>query len=132
MNVETIKFLNQLKNASLVHHESVQTNSNKLIQNLMKILYKEGFILSFRTKKRENFYNLTSESHVSLRYFYNKPIFRNLKIVSSPSRRRYFGIKSISRINSKKNLLIFSTNKGLLTLNDCKRLNIGGILLFVC
>lgn len=132
MNIETIKFLNQLKNASLVHHESIQTNSNRLIQSLMKILYKEGFILSFRTKKKDNYFNLTSESFVNLRYFYNKPIFRNLKIMSSPTKRRYFGIKSISRISSKKNLLIFSTNKGLLTLNDCKRLNIGGILLFVC
>jgi small subunit ribosomal protein S8 len=132
MNIETIKFLNQLKNASLVNHESIKVDSNKLIKNLLKLLYKEGYILYYRIKKKESFYNSTTESIVNLRYFYNKSIFKNLKIISSPSNKRYFSLINISRMISKKNLFVFSTNKGLLTLNECKKLRVGGVLLFVC
>ena len=131
MNIETIKFLNQLKNASLVNHENVCVKSNRLIQSLLKLLYKEGVILSFRTKKFEPL-KFTFKSFINLRYFYNKAIFKHLKIMSSPSKRRYFCLKNICRISSKKNIFVFSTNKGLLTLNGCKKLKVGGVLLFIC
>jgi ribosomal protein S8 len=133
MNIETIKFLIKLKNASTVNQESFYSNVNKLSQNLLKILYKEGFVLSFRIKKRDSSYDSnTTTSKINLRYSHNKSVFRYLKIVSSPSKRRYFCLKSISRINSKRNLFVFSTNKGLLTINECKKLKVGGVLLFIC
>jgi small subunit ribosomal protein S8 len=132
MNIETINFLSQLKNASLVRKGLLQTNSNKLIKSLMKILYREGFILSFRNKLRKKFNNGTLDSIVNLKYFDNETIFSSLCIVSTPSNTRFLSIKDICRINSKKNLFIFSTNKGLLTLTECKKQHLGGVLLFVC
>jgi SSU ribosomal protein S8P len=35
------------------------------------------------------------------------------------------------KINSNLGLFILSTNKGILTLNACKKLNVGGELLFI-
>jgi ribosomal protein S8 len=131
MNIETIKNLNQLKNASLVNHELVKLNSNKLTKNLLKLLYKEGLILSYRINEK-NIKKITPEFVVRIRYVYNKSVFKQLKIISSPSQRRFLCLKSISRIASKKNLLVFSTNKGLLTLNECKKFKVGGVLLFIC
>lgn len=131
MNLETIKFLSQLKNASLVNHENVCVRSNRLIQSLLKFLYKEGLVLSFRTKKHQLF-GFTSNSFVNLRYFFNKPIFKHFKIMSSPSKRKYVSLHILSRIYSKKNIFLFSTNKGLLTLNECKKFKVGGLLLFIC
>jgi small subunit ribosomal protein S8 len=133
MNIETIKFLIKLKNASTANQESFNSNVNKLSQNLLKILYREGFVLSFRIKKQDSSFGINNTtSTINLRYLYNKSMWRHLKIVSSPSKRRYFCLKSISRISSKKNLFVFSTNKGLLTLNECKKLKVGGVLLFIC
>lgn len=131
MNITTIHNLNKLKNASYVNHELAHIDSNKLTEKLLKLLYKEGFILSYRIKKNSKFISFP-KSVVSLRYLYNRPIFKNLKIISSPSQRRFFGLKNISRLSSKNNLLVFSTNLGLLTLNECKKFGLGGILLFIC
>ena len=130
MNTETIKFLTVLKNGSSVYHESVKTNSNKLIQSLIQMLYREGFILSFRSK--EKFINDTISLYIQLRHCDSKAVFRNLKIVSTPSRKIHLGIRSICRMRTRKNLWVFSTTEGLLTLDECKRLRIGGVLLFIC
>lgn len=132
MNIQTIKFLNKLKNASLINNEFITVDSNKFIHLLLKFLYKEGFILSFKIKEKDSFHNNTTEALVILRYFYNKPIFRDLKIISSPSKNTVLSYRSLSRITSKKNILVFSTIKGLLSLDECKKFKVGGILLFIC
>jgi small subunit ribosomal protein S8 len=131
MNIETIKNLNKLKNASLVNHELVYLNSNKLTKILLELLYKEGFILSYKIKEKNN-EQKTTNFLVKIRYLYNKPVFKHLKIVSSPSHRKFLCLKNISKITSKKNLFVFSTSKGILTLNQCKRFKVGGLLLFIC
>jgi ribosomal protein S8 len=41
-------------------------------------------------------------------------------------------IKSISKLSTKKRILVFSTSKGLLNGLECKKQNIGGTLLFIC
>ena len=99
---------------------------------LLKLLYKEGFIQSFNIDsttqlKYEKQFNTT----IFLRYFYNKPIFSNLKIVSTPSYSKYLTFKDISKIKDKKNVLFLSTNQGFLTGLDCKKNKIGGTLLFI-
>jgi ribosomal protein S8 len=131
MNIETIKNLNKLKNASSVNHELIALNANILTQNVLKCLYKEGFILSYRNMHIHD-KNSPSKLLVKMRYLYNKSIFQHLKIKSSSSKRIFFSLKDISKMSSKKSLLVFSTNKGLLTLNECKKLRVGGILLFTC
>ena len=132
MNIQTIKFLNKLKNASLVNQDFFQINSNKLIASVLKILYKEGFVLSYKIRPKKNFLNLKKEAIVHLRYVHSKPVFKDLKIISTPSHTIFMAHTTICRIVSKKNILIFSTNKGLLTGNECKKFKIGGILLFKC
>ena len=47
MNFNTIKFLIKLKNAALARKEIVTAPYNKLSFNLVKCLYKEGFVQSF-------------------------------------------------------------------------------------
>ena len=132
MNIKTINFLTQLKNASITNRETVRLESNRFILSLLKVLYKEGFILSYRIKKKKDFFNKTSEAIVNVRYVHNKPVFKNLKIISSPSFQKLVSLKNISRLVAKKKFFLFSTNLGLLTLNECKKMHVGGFLLFVC
>jgi ribosomal protein S8 len=47
MNIYTIKFLIKLKNAALAKKEVITTPYNKLSYDLIKCLYKEGFVQSF-------------------------------------------------------------------------------------
>lgn len=132
MNIKTIHFLTQLKNASSLNKEIVKVDCNKFIINILKLLYEEGFILGFKINKKANFYNETSEAIVYLRYMHNKPILKNLKIISSPSLQRVVRLKELCRIIAKKKFFLFSTNLGLLTLTECKKNHVGGVLLFSC
>lgn len=132
MNTNLIKLLLQLKNASLIKKEVISLKCNISGIELLKLLYKEGFIQSFNIDsttqlKHEKQFNIT----IFLRYFYNKPIFHNLKIVSTPSYSKYLTFKDLSKIQDKKNVLFLSTNKGFLTGLDCKKNKIGGTLLFI-
>jgi ribosomal protein S8 len=130
MNINLIKFLSKLKNASISKQEVVSIDYNKLCLGVVKLLYKEGFIQSFSIKRISFSSNVELKIFITLRYFNNKPIFKNLKIVSTPSRLNYLNIKDLSKISNKKIILILSTNKGLLTSLECKKHKIGGKLLF--
>lgn len=48
MNTETIKVLSHLKNNSLANKKSATINTNKLTNQIISLLYKEGYILSFK------------------------------------------------------------------------------------
>ena len=132
MNIGTIRLLNSIKNASMTNTELVCVNSNKLVQSVIKILYREGLILSFKVRRKKNYINNTSEVLVYLRYFYNKSVLTRLRIISSPSRKIHISYKNLTRICCKNRVFIFSTIKGLLTLDECKKNRVGGILFFIC
>jgi small subunit ribosomal protein S8 len=131
MNTNLIKLLLNLKNASLSKKEIIHVKYSKPSLNLIKLLYKEGFIQSFNVTKvdlngLENQFKIA----ITLRYFHNKSIFKNLKIVSSPSRLHFLTFKDISNLSNAKKVLFLSTHKGFLTGLNCKIKQIGGVLLF--
>lgn len=130
MNINLIKFLSKLKNASLSKQERISIPYNKLYLEVIKLLYREGFIQSFFIKPA--FSRLTNEFtlFVTLRYVNSKSVFKNLRIISTPSRVNYLNIKDLSKVSNKKNVLFLSTSKGLLTGLESKKCNIGGKLLF--
>jgi small subunit ribosomal protein S8 len=132
MNINLIKLLLQLKNASLVKKEVVNFNCNVLCIELLKLLYKEGFIQSFSVDSKSLSNNDKQfQTTISLRYSYNKPTLKALKIISTPSYSKYLTLKDISKVQDRKNILFLSTNKGLLTGLQCKKKNIAGTLLFI-
>jgi len=132
MNIGTIRLLNSIKNASMTNTDLVCVNSNKLVQSVIKILYREGLILSFKVRRKENYLNNTSEVLVYLKYYFEKSNLTRLKIISSPSRKIHMSYKNMTRISCKGRVVIFSTIKGLLTLDECRKHRVGGILLFIC
>lgn len=132
MNINLIKLLLQLKNASLVKREVVRFNCNLLCLELLKLLYNEGFIQSFKIESKSVFNNEKQfQTTIMLRYSYNKPALKTLRIISTPSHSKYLTLKDISKVQDRKNILFLSTNKGLLTGLQCKKNKIGGTLLFV-
>ncbi len=132
MNTNLIKLLLQLKNASLVKKEVIEFNCNSLCLELLKLLYTEGFIQSFRILSKNRSDNEKQfQTTIMLRYSYNKPALKTLKIISTPSYSKYLTLKDISKIQDRKNILFLSTNRGLLTGLQCKKNKIGGTLLFI-
>jgi len=132
MNINTITLLSQLRSASLNKKESVMLEINNFTITVLDSLYNEGLILSYTIVRKQGFLNNTKTALVHIRYVHGKPVFENLKILSSPSFTRIISIKNICRLNPKKENFFFSTNKGILSLQECKNKRVGGILLFMC
>jgi len=129
MNINAIKLLLHLKNGSLSNKEKIVVNYYFKNIALLKILYKEGFIQSFKIKSDINsklFFTII------LRSYQNKAIFKHLKLISTPSLSRYFTFKDLIKLNDKRFTFFLSTDKGVLTILECKKQKLGGKLLFLC
>jgi small subunit ribosomal protein S8 len=133
MNNNTINLIIKLKNASLSRKEKILVNCNSLSESLIKILYEEGFLQSFKVVEAgENDLIKNKKILVVFRYFFNKPLLSSLRVLSKPSHVRYMKFSDISNISDKKFVFFFSTNKGILTSVECKKRKVGGKLLFMC
>jgi ribosomal protein S8 len=123
MNKEQFLLLLKLKNASLFKKKYIYLNLTSSIIPFVNFLYLENIIQSFCLFDKNIIINLRS--------FFDVDPLSTIKIVFSPSFTNSLTCKEISRLNSKKTLIIFSTDKGLKNILDCKRLKIGGKPLFI-
>ena len=130
MNSQLINILAQLKTASLNRKESIVVDCSRLSLNVIKALYKEGFVQSFKII----YISSTAKPSilVNLRYYFNNPIFKKLKLLSTSSKIKVLDFYNLSRLNIKKDVLFLSTSKGILTLLECKQQKLGGVLFFIC
>jgi small subunit ribosomal protein S8 len=93
----------------------------KICESFLQILWDEGFILGYKLEPNDP--NLLK---IYLKYNKGKPIINSIKVISKPSRRIFYSVKQIWKIDSSKYFIIFSTNKGLKSIIECKKLKIGG------
>ena len=67
---------------------------------------------------------------IFLKYKYNNLlVIKHVTSITKPSSKIYCSVKQLWKINFNLGLILLSTNKGILSLNSCKKLNIGGELL---
>ncbi len=125
MNLTTIRFLIALKNHSILKKESLTYRSSKTVLRVLISLYTEGYIQSFKIINKNFVY-------IVLRYYFNKPILKNLKILSTLSHSHLISLKTLYSIADSKNTIFISTIKGILTLSQCKKEKLGGEALFSC
>ncbi len=110
--------LNNLKNGQLARREFIYQKKKKNFELLLKILAKEGFILGYKIT--------STKIKIFLKYKDQRPVINTIKVLSKPGHRIYYSIKQIWKIHSNKYFIIFSTNQGLKSIIDCKKLKIGG------
>ena len=131
MNINLIKLLLKLKNASNSQKEHITVVSNKTYNIVLEALYQEGLIQSFSNSKKD-FLEKNVTTDVYLRYPSNKSSFETFKIVSTPSRVHFLTFSDLCKISDKKYTLFLFTDKNLLTGSECKKYGLGGKLLFIC
>ena len=110
-----------IKNGQLSRKRVISQKRKKICENFLILLWKEGFIEGYSIDE-SNKNNLK----IVLKYKNNKPCINSLKFISKPSRPIYYSIKQIWKIDSSKSFIIFSTNQGLKSIVECKKLKIGG------
>jgi len=118
--------LTKIRNGVRAGHEKVDIPLSKLKLEIIKILKNEGFIKNFKLveEKKDNYIR------VFLKYTdENKPVIANLKRVSKPSFRQFYGKDEIPRIFNGLGVSIVSTSKGVLTGKKAKEAGVGGELI---
>lgn len=112
--------LTNIKNGQMSNKAIVYQKNKKICESVLKILWNEGFITG---------YNVLDNNKLQIFLKYNNkgtPAINSLKFLSKPSRRLYYSSKQLWKLNSSKTFIILSTNKGFMTIEDCKKKNLGG------
>ena len=110
-----------IKNGQLAKKMYVLHTKRSFYEAFLDILWNEGFISGYKICESDN-----SKLKIYLKYYQNQPAINKFHFVSKPSKKVYYSSKQIWKIDSNKNLIIFSTNVGLCSIVDCKKLRIGG------
>lgn len=111
-----------IRNGQMVKKSVILEYRTNICESLLKVLWDEGFISGYRISPHNN-----KKVEIYLKYTKTgRPVINSLKFLSKPSRRVYFSVKQIWKLDSSKTFIIFSTNKGLKSINECKKNRIGG------
>lgn len=128
MNQKVIKFVNQLKNCSLIGRKEFFITFSDLVLRYTRCLYKEGFIQSYKV------IDLNQQKKIKILIKINDgfALTSNIKLISTLTKKRYLTFKDISNINMRNKELFFSTSSGIYSLTECKKKRLGGLAVFVC
>lgn len=114
--------ITNIKNGQLAKKNCTFQKKTKFCESILKILWDQGYIIGYKTTQKK-----TDTIKIFLKYLKNgEPSINNIKYISKPGRRVSYSIKQIWKIDSNKVFIIFSTNKGLQTILECKKQKIGG------
>lgn len=115
-----------INNGQLAKRNFIVYKRKKICEKFLDVLWNEGFILGYRNCFQKNNNKNDSVTKVFLKYKNGKPVINKIKLITKPSRRIYYTNKQIWKMKSNETLIVFSTNKGLKTLDECQKLKIGG------
>lgn len=94
------------------------------------ILLKEGYIKKYDIEEVDNFKTI----HITLKYGKDKnvKIITGLKRISKPGLRVYANKDELPKVLGGLGVAIISTNKGVVTDKEARKLNVGGeVLAFI-
>jgi small subunit ribosomal protein S8 len=110
-----------IKNGQMAKNSFILQRKKKICSAFLNLLWNEGFILGYTiSESNSNMFK------IFLKYKNGKPAINSLQPITKPGQRIYYSNKQLWKINSSKGIVIVSTNKGLMPLDECKKLNLGG------
>ena len=122
--------LTRIRNANTAKHDTVDVPASKMKIAIANILLDEGYIAKYDLVEDGHFQTI----HITLKYGAdkNEKIITGLKRISKPGLRVYAGAEELPRVLGGLGIAIISTNKGLLTDKEARKLGVGGeVLCFV-
>ena len=122
--------LTRIRNANTAKHDTVDVPSSKMKLAIADILVKEGYIASYEIVDDGAFKNI----HMTFKYGAdkNEKIITGIKRISKPGLRVYAGKDEIPRVLGGLGIAILSTNQGVITDKEARKLQVGGeVLAFV-
>lgn len=121
-------YLTRIRNANSAGHRVVSIPASNLKKEITKILFDQGYILSYKFEETDN---KQGSIKIALKYDLatKAPIINKIQRISTPGLRKYAGSNEIPRILNGLGISIVSTSKGVMTGKQAKRNNVGGEVL---
>ena len=117
-------YLTRIRNANNARHRIVEIPASKLKKEITKILFDQGFILSY--KFEEGTVKGTIKIALKDDKVAKEPIIRHIERASRPGLRKYAGADNLPRVLNGLGIAIISTSQGVMTGKKARELNIGG------
>ena len=128
MNTDPIAdYLTRIRNAIRANHKVVSIPSSNLKKEITKILFNQGFILSYKFEQD----SAQGEIKIALKYTKdnNESVITRISRISKPGLRKYSASSDLPRVLNGLGIAIVSTSKGLITDKEARKDNIGGEVL---
>ena len=122
--------LTRIRNANTAKHDTVDIPSSKMKNAIAEILFNEGYIAKYEIIEDGNFKTI----RVTLKYGAdkNEKIITGIKRISKPGLRVYASKNEIPKVLGGLGTAILSTNQGVITDKEARKLQVGGeVLAFV-
>ncbi|SDB31895.1 30S ribosomal protein S8 [Eubacterium oxidoreducens] len=122
--------LTRIRNANTAKHDTVDIPSSKMKVAIADILVNEGYIEKYEMIENNGFDTI----RVTLKFTPDKSekIITGIKRISKPGLRVYAGKDEIPKVLGGLGIAILSTNQGIITDKEARKLAVGGeVLAFV-
>ena len=122
--------LTRIRNANTAKHDTVDVPASKMKIAIADILVNEGYITKYDIVEEGNF----NTNRITLKYGAdkNEKVISGIKKISKPGLRVYAGKDELPRVLGGLGTAIISTNQGVITDKEARKLGVGGeVLCFV-
>ncbi len=129
MNIDPIAdFLTRIRNAINAGHRVVEIPASNLKIEITKILFDQGFVLSYKVESDKG-----PQGTIKIALKYDREtkesVIKELQRISKPGLRKYASSTEMPRILNGLGIAIVSTSHGLMTGKQAQAQNVGGELL---
>ncbi len=122
--------LTRIRNATTAKHDTVDVPSSKMKMSIADILTKEGYVQGFELIED----GVKKTMRITLKYGRdkNEKVITGIKRISKPGLRVYASCEEMPRVLGGLGTAIVSTNKGVITDKEARKLGVGGeVIAFV-
>ena len=107
-------YLTRIRNANSAGHRVVDIPASNTKREITKILFDQGYILSYKFEETEN-----HQGNIKIALKYDKltkePVIKKLQRISTPGLRKYSGSDNLPRVLNGLGISIVSTSHGVMT-----------------
>ncbi|KRM23322.1 30S ribosomal protein S8 [Latilactobacillus graminis] len=119
-------YLTRIRNANMVHHESLEVPASRMKKEISEILKREGFIRDYEVIEDDK----QGIIRVFLKYGKNNErVISGLKRISKPGLRNYVKANDVPKVLNGLGIAIISTSNGVLTDKEAREKAAGGEVL---
>jgi len=120
-------YLTRVRNAIMASHRVVEIPASKITKEITKILFDQGFILSYK------FDDAGFQGTIKIALKYDKAtkasVIKKLQRISTPGLRKYVGANEMPRVLNGLGIAIVSTSRGVMTNKQAREEHVGGEVL---